>query len=55
MVWLVGGYLLIGILKAFRMLGQSPAAQPQWAHTSVGLSRLVLIVIYAALWPLHPR
>ena len=56
MEWLIGIYLVIGIVKALSKLGRNPALQPLWMSTEKNpIKWSALFVIYAVAWPLQGK
>ena len=56
MEWLIGIYLVIGIVKALSKLGRNPALQPQWMWNERNpIKWPELFVIYTVAWPLQGK
>lgn len=53
---LIGGYLLIGIIKAINRLSDTnPARKPTWANLNPTPGKVIFYCsLYALLWPLMP-
>ena len=54
MEWLIGIYLLVGVVKSVGKLGASVMEQPSWMHSQKNpLIWSMLFAVYVLTWPFH--